>query len=85
MKQVSRGRTVGQWVIGIRVRQRANPEERIGLPQAYLRTLIKDVLGGLSFLVMGFNRERRALHDLAVGSIVLNENAGLERASRTGS
>jgi uncharacterized RDD family membrane protein YckC len=70
---ISKRQTVGQWMMGIRVRQRSSPGERISLPRAYLRTLLKLLFGTLSFFTMGFNKERRALHDLATGSIVLND------------
>jgi uncharacterized RDD family membrane protein YckC len=69
---ISRSQTLGQRLMGIRVRRRSEPSERIGLPQAYLRTLLKFLVGTLSFFTMGFNKERRALHDLATGSIVLD-------------
>jgi len=64
--------TVGQQVTGIRVRRYDDHTQRISLPRAYLRTAVKVVLGLYSFFAMGFNAERRAAHDLAVGSIVLN-------------
>ena len=73
---ISKHRTIGQWLTGIRVRRLAAPEQRISLPLAYLRTLLKLLLGTLSFFSMGFNKERRALHDLATGSIVLGDVHG---------
>ena len=64
--------TVGQQVTGIRVRRHDDHTRRLSLPRAYLRTVVKVLLGVYSFFAMGFNEERRAVHDLAVGSIVLD-------------
>jgi uncharacterized RDD family membrane protein YckC len=46
------------------------------MPAAYLRYVLKLLLGFYSFFAMSFNKERRALHDLASGSIVLDSRAG---------
>jgi uncharacterized RDD family membrane protein YckC len=68
----SRRCTVGQFAMGIRVRRYHAVAERISLPAAYLRYVLKLLLGFFSFFAMSFNRERRALHDLAAGSIVVD-------------
>jgi uncharacterized RDD family membrane protein YckC len=67
--------TVGQFAMGIRVRQYDDRDEKIGLAAAYVRYLLKIVLGFLSFLSIGFQKERRAIHDEAVGSIVVKASA----------
>lgn len=67
----SRSATVGQRLTGIRVRRADDHTKRIGIPQAYLRILVKLPLGFLSFFSMGFNKERRALHDFATGSVMV--------------
>lgn len=64
--------TVGQRVTGIRVRRHNDQAQRISIARAYLRTGVKVLLGVCSFFAMGFNNERRAAHDLAVGSVVLD-------------
>jgi len=69
--------TLGQWVTGVRVRS-FDSGERIGVPRAFLRIWIKILLGILSFVVMPFVPGRRALHDLATGSIVIMAGAGME-------
>jgi uncharacterized RDD family membrane protein YckC len=63
--------TLGQLVTGIRVRHYDVPYERISIAQAYVRWVVKMLLGWFSFLTMGFNRERRAVHDLAARSVVV--------------
>jgi uncharacterized RDD family membrane protein YckC len=69
--------TVGQWVAGVRVR-RFDSGERIGVPRAFARIWVKVVLGIFSFLVIPFIPGRRAIHDLATGSIVIMADAGME-------
>lgn len=62
--------TLGQGVMRIRVR---TPEslERIGLAQAVGRTLVKYLLGIISFLTVPARKDRRAMHDLSAGTIVI--------------
>ena len=72
----SKAATVGQLVTGIRVRQLSDPGARISIGRAYLRSFVKVLLGWYSFLAMGFNKQRRAVHDFAARSVVLNA-AGL--------
>ena len=72
----SKAATVGQLVTGIRVRQLSEPSARISFGRAYLRSFVKVLLGWYSFLSMGFNKERRAVHDFAARSVVLH-SAGL--------
>lgn len=65
------GNTLGQKIVGIRVTRRSEPQKNISLIQAYIRVVVKFLLGWVSFLSIIFNREKRALHDLASSSIVL--------------
>ncbi len=64
--------TLGQRLMGFRVRRLADPSQRISLPAAWLRYVFKVVLGIVSFLTMGLTQQRRAIHDLASGSVVLD-------------
>lgn len=64
------GGTLGNRVMGIQVRQAANEARRINLLQAYVRYAVKLTFGWLSFLTMGRDPRRRALHDLASGSVM---------------
>ena len=71
----SRAATVGQLLTGIRVRQYREPGSRISIGRAYLRSIVKLLLGWYSFLAMGFNKERRAAHDFAAQSVVVHSGA----------
>jgi uncharacterized RDD family membrane protein YckC len=63
--------TLGQRLTGVRVRSYADPEERIGILAAYVRFAVKLLLGAVSFLTLAFTKEKRAIHDFAAGSIML--------------
>lgn len=65
------GCTVGNWVTGIRVRRSADIRKKIPIWAAYARYALKCLLGWLSFITIHFNPERRALHDLGAGSVVV--------------
>jgi uncharacterized RDD family membrane protein YckC len=65
------GCTIGNYVKGIRVRQRDNHYLRISFLQALTRYILKIFLGWLSFLTIHSNAERRALHEMVVGSVVV--------------
>lgn len=66
----SRWCTLGQRVMGIRVR--SFPElEPISVGKAYFRIIVKLILGWVSFLTIGFSKQRRAIHDMAVSSVVV--------------
>ena len=66
----SRFCTVGQKIMGVRVR-RFPSLERIPLFMAYARILVKGLLGILSFFTLPFSKDRRAIHDMAARSIVV--------------
>lgn len=63
--------TLGQYIIGIRVRDARNPEKRINILQAYIRIAIKLLLGWLSLVTINFNPQHRAIHDMAGASVVI--------------
>lgn len=67
------GFTIGNYIKGIRVRRVNNPSQKINIIQAFFRYLIKISLGWVSFITIHFNEERRAIHDLAVGSIMIKK------------
>ena len=68
----SLGSTLGNYLMGIRVRKYDDPENRINFLQAIVRYAIKIFLGWISFLTMHRNEERRAIHDLMAGSVMIN-------------
>lgn len=63
--------TLGQQIMGIRVRKVNNPAERINLFESYKRFFIKGLLGWLSFITIHSNREHRAIHDFAGASVMI--------------
>ena len=62
--------TLGQAVMRIRVRTVGNLT-RIGLDQAFGRMIVKYLLGIISLLTIPARQDRRAIHDLSSGTIVI--------------
>lgn len=62
--------TLGQAVMRIRVRTN-DGLRRIGLDQAFGRMMVKYLLGIISFLTVPARKDRRAIHDLSSGTIVI--------------
>ena len=67
----SLGFTLGNYIKDIRVRNESKPEKKINIFQALVRYIIKVLLGWLSFLTIGSDSKRRAIHDLAAGSVMI--------------
>jgi uncharacterized RDD family membrane protein YckC len=65
------GGTIGNRMKQISVRRYSNPERPINFFQALLRYALKCGLGWLSFVTIHSNKEKRAIHDLASGSIMV--------------
>lgn len=65
------GVTLGNYLMGIRVRNVNDYSQKISLPYAFVRVFVKGFLGIYSFVSVHFNPRRRALHDLAAKSIML--------------
>jgi uncharacterized RDD family membrane protein YckC len=63
--------TVGQRLMGIRVRDDGNPSLRISVGRAYVRYVVKLGLGWLSFVTIHFNDKHQALHDLMSSSVMI--------------
>jgi len=68
---VSLGCTLGQLITNIRVRRIDDPSRRIPVYLSVPRTIIKGLLGWFSFLSMGFDVNRRAVHEYLSKSIVI--------------
>lgn len=64
--------TIGQFLMGFRIRRVTEENKRINFFQALVRLLFKYTLGWLSFVTITFNPQRRAIHDYATGSVALN-------------
>ena len=69
---ITLGCTLGNFLMGIRVRSATDPSKRINLLQAFVRYPIKIVLGWISFLTIHSNPMKRAIHDLAAGSVMVS-------------
>jgi uncharacterized RDD family membrane protein YckC len=67
------GCTVGNYLMKIRVKKSSDISKRINLFQAFIRFIIKSLLGWVSFLTIGTNKERRAIHDFAAGSVMIEK------------
>lgn len=67
------GCTLGNYLIKIRVRKQGNINKKINILQAYVRFVVKFLLGWISFITISFNDEKRAIHDFLSGSIVLEK------------
>ena len=65
------GCTLGNYIKGIRVRKVDDTSRKINIFQALVRYPIKFGLGWVSFLTIGSNPKRRAIHDLAAGSVMI--------------
>jgi uncharacterized RDD family membrane protein YckC len=70
---VSSGSTIGQLIMHLRVRNFKHPDQKLIFHLAVLRTLVKILLGWLSFVTVTFNVNRRAIHDFASGSIIISK------------
>ena len=65
------GCTLGQYIKGLRVKSHEDTNRRINIFSSYLRYVLKTLLGWVSFLTINTNAERRAIHDLASGSVMV--------------
>ncbi|MGO9935571.1 MAG: RDD family protein [Steroidobacteraceae bacterium] len=66
--------TPGQFLMNIRVR--TEPEiERVLVLRTFLRLFVKYILGIISFVFMPAHRQKRALHDLAADTIVIDAHS----------
>jgi uncharacterized RDD family membrane protein YckC len=68
---MTRGCTLGNYVIGLRARQFQDDSKRINITQAYIRYIVKVLFGWLSFLTINMNKQRRAIHDLAASTVMI--------------
>jgi uncharacterized RDD family membrane protein YckC len=64
------GYTFGQWVMRLKVRTKEGLK-RIAPLQAYGRFIVKYALGFISLLTIPGRKDRRAIHDLAADTIVV--------------
>jgi uncharacterized RDD family membrane protein YckC len=67
---ITLGRTLGQFIMGLRVRRYEKENSRINIFQSYIRFALKFFLGWISFLTIHTNPQRRAIHDLGSNSVM---------------
>jgi len=67
------GCTLGNYLMKIRVRKFGDNNKRINLLQSYIRFVVKILLGWLSFVTINSNKERRAIHDFAAGTVMIEK------------
>lgn len=65
------GATIGHRLFGLRVRNEQELTKNINFFKAIVRFLIKAFLGWISLLTVQGNEKRKAMHDMAVGSVVV--------------
>lgn len=70
----SRYCTLGQRIMGVRVRDWRTGQS-ISVVRAYLRIVVKILLGFYSFVSVFFTQGRRAVHDMITGSVVIAASA----------
>jgi uncharacterized RDD family membrane protein YckC len=67
------GATLGNYLKKIRVRKFGADSKHINFFQALMRYVLKLSLGWLSFLTIHSNKEKRAIHDMAAGSVMIKK------------
>ncbi|HNP22043.1 MAG TPA: RDD family protein [Panacibacter sp.] len=65
------GCTIGNYLKKIRVKKYKDTSKRLNMIQAMIRYPVKLLLGWISFLTINSNPKRRAIHDLASGSVMI--------------
>lgn len=65
------GCTIGNLISGIRVRKFGEEDKRINIFNSYIRLVVKALLGTISFFTVTSNKSKRAMHDMASGSIMI--------------
>lgn len=65
------GGTIGNRIKGINVRKNEDLDSKINFFQAFIRFIVKVLLGWISFLTIHNDDRRRALHDMAAGTVMI--------------
>ncbi|GCC51819.1 RDD family protein [Chryseotalea sanaruensis] len=68
------GATLGHRIMSLTVRKYNNHDLKISLGKALLRFFLKLFLGWISFLTVTSSKQKRAIHDIVSGSIVIYKN-----------
>lgn len=67
---IFKSRTIVQRMTGTKV-EWANPNYSLKLLALYKRHVLKILLGWVSLLTVSFNKRKRAIHDIAAGTVVV--------------
>jgi uncharacterized RDD family membrane protein YckC len=67
------GCTLGNYIKNIRVKQFNDETKRLNFFQAIIRYIVKLFLGWLSFITIHSNPKKRAIHDMASGSVMIRK------------
>jgi uncharacterized RDD family membrane protein YckC len=65
------GCTLGNYLMDIRIRNNAKPNQKINIFQAYIRFACKSLSGIYSFFTINSNSKRRSMHDMISGTVVV--------------
>lgn len=65
------GRTIGQKMNRICIKRESDETKNLVLPIAIVRYFIKLILGWVSLLIVTNNEKHKAIHDMAVESVVI--------------
>jgi uncharacterized RDD family membrane protein YckC len=68
---VVKGCTLGQLLLGIRVRADSDPTKHISIPRSYVRYAAKILFFEISLITVLFAQRARAIHDMIAGSVVI--------------
>lgn len=66
-----KGATLGHMLMGLNVKKYQNTAQNPSFLSALLRLIVKALLGWISLIYVSFNKDKRAIHDIASSSIVL--------------
>ncbi len=68
-----KGGTIGHSLSNISVRRDGDTEKFISFPSALIRFILKSLLGWISLLTVTGNEKRKAIHDAAANSVVIEK------------
>lgn len=68
------GGTIGHLFMGLRVRKNKDESKNIIFPLAFVRFIFKASLGWISLLTVPGHEKNKAIHDIIVGSVLIQEN-----------
>ena len=75
---VSQGGTIGHRVMKLRIRSINDFSKNIVFPLSIVRYVTKALLGWISLLTVTSSKNKRAIHDMASGSVVIYKKQSLK-------